>query len=355
MMNIEINIDRRIAKYDDPKLFEVYVHNYDDSYHKESSDIDEVLERRVRAMSSRPRRLTEYYESMELYYEWMAHLEYIHGGKDLLKMKIKNGVVKEYIPAKPRLKSKSLRRLAKKGVRLSERRSKHIDFEEVAEWAEENLNPHKTPETVQTETVFKSKEAEKARMQSIETNARKIKSKGYASDVDYIDEWFKMKNISTMRDQKKSLKKKGKKKYKDEQPKLIATYMRSDYLDGLEKSTQKDPMTQYNGILLSAENMESLAVYHKLAELGWNSYKLMRKADFSKRTLAQFKKMNKKKKKKKKKAIDSSVGMLFGDIIADNGYNDYEEFRDDMLDMSWDNIRAQYKDRDDGIFDQMFS
>ena len=65
----------------------------------------------------------------------------------------------------------------------------------------------------------------------------------------------------------------------------------------------------------------------------------------SKRQAARIgnKKVKKKKKSKKEKYIDSQVGFVLDDLVSDIGYDSYEEFSMDMLDMTWDHVKDQYR------------
>ena len=63
--------------------------------------------------------------------------------------------------------------------------------------------------------------------------------------------------------------------------------------------------------------------------MGWRSYTLMKHANFSSRVASQFKKKNKKKAKKRKQYDDQLVA-----IMGDNGYDDFDEFSRDMLNMT---------------------
>jgi hypothetical protein len=349
MMEIKINIDRRSKKYDDPGLFQVYVHDYPENRVESQSEIDEALVKKVRAISSRPRTLTEYYESSAIYWEYMYMLYEKHGGKKLFKMKLRDGVIEDYIPPKPRPKSKAIRRMGKQGIHISERRHRNLNWAEIYAWAEDNLVNHEDT-LPETKTVIDSKKADKvAKSLGKEMNHKsRNKSKGIASEFDYVDEYFAMRNIDLRRGKGK-LKKSKKNKKKDLTANLISTYMRADYMDKIESTKSSDEMTVSGGFLLSSEKAETLAVYRRLAELGWNSYELMRRqGGFTKSQLKRFKKMtkkDKKKNKKKSKVIDSSINMYLGDILSDNGYDSYEEFDADMMDCSYENLKAQYDNR----------
>lgn len=352
-MQITINIPRNIARYNTPDLFEVYVHDYDDGYHQDTKSVDPELEQAARSISSRPRRLSEYYDSMRIYHDYMDALAAIHGGKKILKMKIRDEVIKEFIPAKPRLKNKSLRKLAKRGIIISEPRTRHLDFDAIGEWAEENLLPddYMEREIEPIERVEKpSKDIVKAYRAGMSTS-RRYKRGSYGSEIDYMSEYFSMRNAMSKTTRKKKGKKDG---TEDIHRRRIVDYLYGDYEKRTQPEESNNTIAQYNGILLSAENAETLALYHKLGELGWDSYALMKRANFNKRTLSKFKKFKRTKKKDKKKnkksqectvEIGTSFGSFMNDIAEENGYDDYEEFSIDMLDASWDNIQAQCRGR----------
>lgn len=359
MMEININLDRRAKKYDKPELFQVRVFDYGDNYHNDDSDIDSVLVKKVRAMSSRPRTLTEYYESSELYWEYMHKLYEKHGGKRFFKMKLRDGVIDDYVPPKPRPKSKAIRKMGKAGIHISERRHRNLNWGEIIQWAEENLTNHHKHELPEEVTVFDSKRAKKVVKEYYKDEPNRDErrqKKGIASEFDYMDEYFTMRRVDDERKAKKH--KKAKKKKKLEGVRLITDLMRPDYEEKVQDT--KDDITVSGGVLLSSEKAATLAVYRRLAEIGWNSYALMRKqGGFSKSQLKQFKRMTKKDKKKSKKrsqVIDSSIDMYIGDVLADNGYSDFDEFNADMLDCSYENIKAQYDNRGGrSVFERLFS
>lgn len=346
MIRIDVGLPRNLAKYNTPDLFEVYVHDYQDSYHRDVVTVDKDLERAARSISSRPRTLTEYYKSMDIYNEYMGALASIHGGVKLFKKKLKDGVIEEFVPVKPRPKNKGIRKLGKMGIHISERPKKGVDIASIVEWAKTVLMPERDDD-VSVETEFEAKDVKKVYKAALkDTKGAMSARRGFGSEIDMMAEYFEMKRGL-------SSSKANKKKKKNKETKLrISDFMKGDYLKDLEDTTPDDPMTSYNGILLSSENVETLAVYRKLGELGWDSYSLMKRGKFSKRTLEHFKKYKKSKKDKKKKKKNSkyecvidigegAFGSFMSDVASTNGYDDFEEFSLDMLDATWDNVRAQ--------------
>ena len=107
------------------------------------------------------------------------------------------------------------------------------------------------------------------------------------------------------------------------------------YYDDIADESDNAPLTTYNGLLLSTGTTKELEIYHKLSELNWDSYKIMKKAKYSKRVSSMFKVQKKKKKKKNK---SSSYDDLLIDIMTDNNYSDFEEFQKEMLNMTAENV-----------------
>lgn len=336
---LKINIDTgrsNFTKYDE-SLFEVYVLNYDDNYHRDENAPTTEFEREVRKIKARYRDITKYNGAMALYNEYMSYLQEKHGGPDLYKLKKKAGLIDDYIPPKPRIKNtRELRYLKKNKIIIGTVGRYLIDddrFDDIIDMYSEDID-------VDNITVNQSKDkfAEKISEDINPNRSIKIKSQSFKDDYDYLDYYFKNKNVS-------SKKKKGKKNKKDRL--LISDFMRDDYIDRIygdepDMEDSDQGMALYNNLLLSSGTVKELDVYHKLNEIGWNSYKLMKKGEFSKRITNAFKPPKKKKKKKKNKGSDMYDGLLI-DIMTDNGFDtddldSFAEFQKEMLNMTSENV-----------------
>lgn len=361
-MIIDVGITQKdIDRYDDPSLYEVYVQTYNDSYHSDESDeMYRDLENEVRNMSSRPRRLTDYYKSIDLYNRWMEHLYEIHGNKNIFKFKYKAGMIKEYVPAKPRLKSKFLRACAKKGILLSEMPLKKpkIDWKGLRDkfYEDRGIDPEEVVSKISYDTKPPSKKERKfvekvlddaLNLTNIKSKSKKFKHSVYSSDIDIINEYISMRNGGeSFGTGKKKGKKKSKKKHKEYKfRRMLTHYLSDDWEKNIESYEPKeDPVSDYNGILISQTDAKEMEIYKLMADNGWNTYKMMKRAGYSKRQIGMFSNKKKKKKKsKKRKKIDSQIGMVLDDMVIDLGYDSYDEFSEDMLDMSWAHVQDQYK------------
>jgi len=323
LLNINIETSRSArAKYDE-SLFEVYVLNYDDNYHRRDDEPTSEFERAVRNIKGRYKDLEKFSEAVQLYEEWMDYLATKHHGRELLKKKIKAGAINDFIPRKPRLKNnKTLKYLYKHNIVLSSSSEPDIDMDVVDEYIDVFYNT--SPDSINIITV-EDKEANKLSEEYDDYGIRRKKPTTFMSDAEWIDSYFNNRKI------KKGKKNKSK---KNKDGRVTLTDMMSSSYEAEVEDSDNSQLMLYNSLLLSAGTTKEMEVYHKLDEMGWNSYKLMKRANYSKRISSIFKVKKKKKKKKSKNGYDE----LLIDIMTDNGYDDFADFSRDMLNMTSDNI-----------------
>ena len=174
---------------------------------------------------------------------------------------------------------------------------------------------------------------------------KNIKSQSFKDDFDYLDNYFRNKNYNPKKDKKKHKKKNNKNK---ENRAMISDLMRADYdlyYYGKDEYMEDSDTgyAVYNNMMLSNGTMKELDIYHKLNDLGWNSYKLMKKSSYSKRVASVFKPPKKKKKNKKKSVYNKEYDGLIIDIMTDNGFDtddmdSFAEFQKEMLNMTSANV-----------------
>lgn len=323
-MDIRIEVDKpRTLKYDE-SLFEVYCLDYGDNYHRKENEPTSEFERSVRNLKARYKDLHKFNDALSIYFEWMDYLAEKHGGYDILKRKIKDGVLEDYVPRKPRLKNiKKLKYMYKHNIMLSRVGKRLINEDNINEYLsmyypDDCINSS----NINMEVTF-DKDANK--LSKDNNGITSYKSKSFISDAEFLESFFASKN--------KQRKKSSKKSKSDSKPKtLISDIMKADYQYDVEESDNA-PLMTYNGLLLSAGTTKDIDMYHKLDESGWQSYKLMKRANYSKRMTSVFKAQKKSKKKKKKKDSQGYDELLI-DIMTDNGYDDFEDFQKEMLSMT---------------------
>lgn len=326
-MKIEINLDNSpVSKKFDSSLLDVYCLDFGDNYHRLSGEPTSEFEMEVRRLKGRYRDLSKFNQALSIYYGWMSYLENKYGGRDIFKAKLKAGFITDYVPKKPRLKNiKSLKFFYKNGIIISGNGTDiNIYDDKLNQMTDLYTDQLSTDSSIKVE-ISDDKIADKI-SDSMYGRVKEYSS-SFTSDIDYLQSYFMNKNKG------KKTKKKGKKS-KKENTKLMITDIMNGYYDDVADESEKAPLTTYNGLLLSTGTTKELDTYHKLSECGWDSYKIMKKAKYSKRVTSMFKVQKKKKKKNKSSNYDD----LLIDIMTDNNYSDYEEFQKEMLNMTSDKV-----------------
>lgn len=331
-INIQVNKPTNL-KYD-ASLFEVYVLDYGDNYHRLPDEPSSEFEKEVRQIRARYKTLSKYNDAMILYDEWMNYLASKHGGHDILKKKIKAGLVEDYIPRKPRLKNTStLKYMYKHNIIVSDVKDHYIDMDKIDEYLEE-VYPDDFDVSSMTTSVIKDKEAERL-SNEVGNVGKRITTTSFVSDQSFLDSYFNSRKV------KKGKKKKDKKNKKKDNDKYLLTDVMNgyyDYDDSEVEDSDNQALMSYNGLLLNSGTTKEMDVYRRLNEIGWNSYKLMRRSKYSKRVASTFKPLKKGKKKKKGFNVKDSYEDLLIDIVQEQGYDNFEEFEKDMLNMTADNV-----------------
>lgn len=339
-MDIEINLGSTYkAKYDE-SLFDVYVIDYGDSYHYIKEGPMSELEKEARRIKGRYRDIASYNQALGVYYEYMESMYEKYGSKELFDAMYEQDIVTDYVPRKPRIKkNKELKFLKKNGIILGRQGRYLTDVGKLEDFIEDN--EYYMPKDVDKIDVSfgKDKCADKIVQEEDSLKGIKRRSRSFESDAMFIDSWFLNKNKELNKGKKNKKKKKHNKKSKKNKQRygmMITDLMKSNYEDylGYEKSDNAQAIYS-DGLLLSTGNSEEMEIYHKLADLGWDSHKIMKRAHFGKRFRNVFKA---KKKKKKKNGRKTGYEDILIDIMTDNGYDDFEEFSRDMLDMTSANV-----------------
>lgn len=323
-MKIEINIDNS-PQNPHASLSEIYVLDFDDNYHRLESEPTTEFERSVRKIRRRYKNLNDFNSALITYDAWMEYLAEKYGGHELLKRKIKYGLVYDYVPPKPKLKNtKELNYLFKNNIVISDVGRRLVDNEALDNY----LDEIQEPETIEIDFVKKDKTIDKITQDYVESIGYK-KSKSKKSDIDFMDEYFRLKNSS-----KKKGKKKKKHKNNNSSEISLKDLCSGKYLDKIkDTSYEDDTVMVIGGQFFNTNTSKELSVYHALNDMGWNSYKLMKKSNYGKSVTNIFKKNSKKAKKERKKR-----DKLLIDIMTDNGYDDFEQFARDMEDFTSSNV-----------------
>ena len=122
-------------------LNNVYVQSFNDNYHSHNDEASSELEREARKIRRRYRRYTDYTEAYAVYTEYMKILIEKHGGYEMFKIKLKGGVIRDFIPAKPRLKATPKNKIMEKNrIVISEINMNKTDMDAVIAEAEKRMD-----------------------------------------------------------------------------------------------------------------------------------------------------------------------------------------------------------------------
>jgi len=306
----------------DTFLFEVYAVDFGDNYHRMDDEPSSELERAARKIRRRYRNISDYLNAMAVYQEYMAKLMLKHGGPQLFKIKLRDGLITDFVPAKPRMKNNKLNKvLLKKKIVVS-----RVDTSNVNEEVLEDMIKKMSSDVTETDLIVDTKEKDKVAIKMMKEGGLKqsdVKSIKHITDIDYLEEYFRNKNII---------------KEKKEKKKRIPL---SDIISGkafeqIRDTSEQDDIVFYRGNYLNRQAVEELQMYQKLGEMGWNSIKIMKNRKVSDKITKLVKNQNKENKKKKKKRQREDDFLV--QVVMDGGYDSFGEFEEEMLNFTSDQI-----------------
>lgn len=318
-------------------LMEVYVIDFGDNYHRLENEPSSELERRVRNMKRQYRDYHKYQEALMDYNDWMFYLEEKYGGRELLKVRIKSGTMREIVPSKPKIRNnKIFKYYAKHGIAISKVGKMHLDDE-----FDEFVNTYYSNPNVTVSEMKPDRKNDSIIDEIVDEYVDVFnysKKQPVTSDINFLDEYFRMKNGKGKKKKNKKGKKKNKKKYvyEDDSENLISDLIGldpKDLEDDVEDTTEEDNITAtYGGRYMTRKDAMELELYHQLNEIGWDSYKLMKQSGYTNSITKVFKeKKNKESKKSKKKKKSNN---LLIEIMTDGKYDDFDDFAKEMENFS---------------------
>lgn len=309
-------------------LHEVYVFDFNDNYHRLSNEPSSELEKAARRIRRRYRHVSEYMDALNTYKEYMALLIHKHGGPDLFKIKMKNEIIEDFIPARPQMKNNETNKMIlKHKILISGVKSKVINTE-LIEQIEEELEDMIPRGVYAFHLDTKMRDRIANEIIRTDTFDSKFSSKQLrkADSIDYLEEYFRKKNVVA-------------KSQKEEKQKMVSLtrIINDDYDELIEDTEDQDDVIYFQGAFMHRTAVQELQTYQDLGGFGWNSMKIMRDKGVSKKLTNHVKKqnkMNKKKKKNKKK----SEGDDFLQYLVDDTGESFADFEKDMLNFTSENV-----------------
>lgn len=310
----------------------VYVMDFDDDYHRTDNQPSTELEKEVRKIRRRYKSIEDYLKAVVQYNEYMTLMFIKYGGPDVFKLLYRAGEIPDYIPAKPRLKPTAVNRLyMKKGVIVNSIKRDKIDPNRVL--ATESRF-REDPDDPGELYIAPSEEVDKVGAKLAEkgdfNNRVDTKVLRDISNIDYLEEYFNTKNVQLEKQQEESRERVG-----------ITDMMTGESMYDDTDSTSSDDIIYYHGTYMNRESVDELEVFDELGKLGWDSLKMMRRSNVSKKVRTIMKDNEKDKGKKKKKRQQQDDFMV--QMVMDGNYDSYGDFEKYMLDMTSDNVFGNNK------------
>lgn len=308
----------------------VYVNDFGDNYHRTDMDPSSELERTVRRIRRRYKNIGEFAAASAAYNEYMALLVEKHGGPELFKAKYKDEDIEDFIPPRPRMKNTPVNRyLQKKGILLSSPPKKKPLNPELLSVIDEEYSDRELPVDeirIDDENVDKSVVKLSKGLQQFQEI--KMKDLRDIQSIDYLDEYFNTKNVIANEQTNDALEKVS-----------LSDVLTGKVFDMVKDTSDEDDVVLYKGRFMNRDSIEEIKIFNTLGELGYNSMRLMRQQNVSKkvRRLLKEQESSKKKKKKKKNKHIHQADKFMVDLAGDNGYDNYAQFEKALFDLSYDN------------------
>ena len=327
-------------------IHESYIQSFNDNYHRADGDISIEDEKEVRGLKRRYPQYMDFVVAHNIYSEYMEKLYEKYGSKEMFELYEKAGVIEEYVPSEPKIKPTKLNKeFKKRGIILSPKSKDRENYVDVESLSIEEIREITKTELIEIEDridIFKyhegkSKKLDELMKEANDSNNRFVKRRDRAmlesNSLHFIAEYFSEKQ-----------------KFKEEDidEDIDTNVTLQDLLDDnfmTEEDIQKDnnEMIWYNGQMMRKDVVQENAIYRDLKELGWDGTKIFKRNmkgnkhgiayDLLKKADKREKKQRKKNKKKNKIKDD-----FMSTLVFDNGYETFEDFQDDMLNMTAANI-----------------
>ena len=312
-------------------LHTVYVTDFGDNYHRTEDEPSSELEKEARRIRRRYKSIADYMAALAIYNEYMAMLAVKHGSPQLLKIKIDNDAIDDFIPAKPRMKNTPHNKmLLKKGIMVSSININKINYdnlEDTLDALEEDLTGE---EEIVADTDMEEDKIAKKLIKKGHFNRVSINKVKEIDNIDFLEEYFATKN-SIQREEEE-----------EEVASISVTAIANGKYDEMVRdTTEDDDIIYYRGNYMDRQTVEDLRIYQDLGERGWNSVKLMKEKGLSKRMTKVLKAQTKKNKDKdedKTKMMDAAGDAFFISLGMDNDHDSFGSYQEEMSNFTAANI-----------------
>jgi hypothetical protein len=318
----------RITIGEEVSLLEtVYVSDFGDNYHRTDDEPTTDLEKAARKIRRRYKNIADYMGALAVYNEYMAMMMMKHGGPQLFKIKLRDEVIDDFIPAKPRMKNTAHNKiLLKKKIMVSSINVNKINHEKLEAAIESNEDMLQGDEEIVGDTETKDPVAKRL-IKEGHFDRIKIGKVKEINNIDFLEEYFRTKNVAKAEEA-------------IERSIPLSKIVSGEYDNMVIDTTEQDDIIYYRGAYMNRATVNDLRVYQDLGERGWNSIKLMKEKGVSKRITKIVENQNKKNKKKNKKSSKkkSKNDDFFVKVMSDNNYDSFGDYQQDMMNFTASNV-----------------
>jgi hypothetical protein len=318
----------RITIGEEVSLLEtVYVSDFGDNYHRTDDEPTTDLEKAARKIRRRYKNIADYMGALAVYNEYMAMMMMKHGGPQLFKIKLRDEVIDDFIPAKPRMKNTAHNKiLLKKKIMVSSINVNKINHEKLEAAIESNEDMLQGDEEIVGDTETKDPVAKRL-IKEGHFDRIKIGKVKEINNIDFLEEYFRTKNVAKAEEA-------------IERSIPLSKIVSGEYDNMVTDTTEQDDIIYYRGAYMNRATVNDLRVYQDLGERGWNSIKLMKEKGVSKRITKIVENQNKKNKKKNKKSSKkkSKNDDFFVKVMSDNNYDSFGDYQQDMMNFTASNV-----------------
>ena len=184
----------------------VYVTDFGDNYHRTEDEPSSELEKEARRIRRRYKSIADYMAALAIYNEYMAMLAVKHGSPQLLKIKIDNDAIDDFIPAKPRMKNTPHNKmLLKKGIMVSSININKINYdnlEDTLDALEEDLTGE---EEIVADTDMEEDKIAKKLIKKGHFNRVSINKVKEIDNIDFLKNILQLRTLYNVRKKRRKL------------------------------------------------------------------------------------------------------------------------------------------------------
>lgn len=312
----------------------VCVQDFGDDYHKDIGDGDDLYQQ-ARMIRRRYNEVYEYKYAINVLNLYFARLMVKYGGEERFKIMFKAGLVTEYIPPFPRMKTgKKFKDLLNSGIVTSRTSFKKMDYDLLLELMDDYED--QANRVGVDHLVFADRHEEETHvMKKIASEATLKVSASHVKNMtqDAFETYFLQKQVSN----------RSERDVVDHTTEFTVTdILDPDFDDNVvDISESSDEFMYYNGSFVKKEDIGVLNTINNLGKAGWDNVKMTRRIRGSKNILRIARSDKEKKKRSKKKNRDIGENLMLDFAGASDEHQSFGDYEQAMVDFTAKNLNRK--------------